>query len=250
MREYLLSVVGCLCLLPGLSAEECSQAVLARRETFYVPEGGSLSLSCVVQHCGDTWTGNWRWQNATDERFSTIRNSERHHLTNVTLSANGTRLVLNLQRVNQLDEGSYGCKVTWGEGYTDQGHLMYVNITAAVPSQRNLLHRVLVCVGAFLCLPVILGLARCVRSEVKPHPHPRTQSTHVAVHRDEPDLAPLPLPRCPVQQKHRASSHKASPKSQQNTEVLYADVSMEAPRPKRVVREPPQSTVYSSLKFS
>lgn len=116
----------------GLRAEECSQVVLAKRDVFYVPEGGSLSLSCVVQHCGDTWTGNWMWRNSTDELFSTIENSARHRLTNVHLSVNETRLDLNFLRVIQLDEGSYGCTVTWGQGDTDQGHLMYVNITAGM----------------------------------------------------------------------------------------------------------------------
>ncbi|XP_039986354.1 uncharacterized protein si:dkey-52l18.4 [Xiphias gladius] len=217
MHNYLLSAISCLCILPtGLGAEECSQVVLAKRDVFYVPEGGSLSLSCVVQHCGDTWTGNWMWRNSTDELFSTIENSARHRLTNVNLSVNETRLDLNFLRVIQLDEGSYGCTVTWGQGDTDQGHLMYVNITAAVPSQRNLLHRVLVYAGAFLCLPLILGLACC--------------------------LSPVP-------QKRSTSSHKAPPKFQQEVEVVYADISKDALRQQRATRESAQSTVYSSVKF-
>lgn len=79
----------------------------------------------------------------------------------------------------------------------------------AVPSQRSVLHRVLVCAGAFLCLPIILGLARCLSSEVKPQPLPRTLvSTHSAVYRDQPQPAPQPPPRRPVPQKRSTPSHK------------------------------------------
>ena len=74
----------------------------------------------------------------------------------------------------------------------------------AVPSQRSVLHRLLVCAGAFLCLPIILGLARCLSSEVKPQPLPRTLSTHAAVHHP----APQPPPRCPVPQKRSAPPRK------------------------------------------
>lgn len=243
---YLLGAICCLCLLyTGLSAEECSQAVLAERETLYVPAGGSLSLSCVVQHCGGAWTGNWMRRNSTDEKLIA-----RHHLTNVMLSANQTQLILNFLSVNQLDEGSYGCIVKWDQGDTEQGHLKYVNVTAAVPSQRSVLHRVLVCASASLCLPIILALARCLSSAVKPQPLPRTLSTHAAVYRDQPHPAPQPPPRCPVPQKRSTSSHKAAPKSQPKSEVVYADISQDAMRQQAATREPNQSTVYSSLRFS
>lgn len=245
MCHNLLSAISCLCLLhTGLCAEDCSQVVLAKRETFYVPAGGSLSLSCVVQHCGGAWTGNWIWRNSKDDKLSA-----RHHLTKSTLSVNQTRLILDIRSVNQLDEGSYGCIVKWAHGDTGQGHLKYVNVTAAVPSHRNVSHRVLICAGAFLCLPIILGLARCLSSEVKPQPLPRTLSTHSAIYRDQPHTAPQPLPRRPVPEKRSASSHKAAPKSHKKTEVVYADISQDALRQLGAPRTPDQSTEYSSLKF-
>ncbi|KAF0030770.1 hypothetical protein F2P81_017501 [Scophthalmus maximus] len=154
---FILKVKNTVCFLwlgmysvqrpPGLRAEECSQAVLARRGTSYVQEGGSLSLLCVVQHCGDAWTGDWMKKNSTDAKFSTVKNSDDGpHLTSVPLSENETHLVLSFPRVNRLDEGSYGCRVTWGQGITDMGHLMYVNVTAG--SSKVLKHRVIVIVGA------------------------------------------------------------------------------------------------------
>ncbi|XP_029301749.1 uncharacterized protein LOC115017449 [Cottoperca gobio] len=245
MSYHLLSAISCLCLLhTGLRAEECSQIVLAQRETLYVPAGGSLSLSCVVQHCGGAWTGDWMWRNSTDEKLIV-----KHRLTNVKLSANQSRFVLNFLSVNQADEGSYGCSVRWAEGDTELGHSKYVNVTAAVPSQRSILHRVLVCAGASLCLPIILGLARCLSSEVKPQPLPRTRSIHSAVYRNKPHPAPLPPPHCPVPQKRSSSSYKAVPKSRQKTEVVYADISQDALRQQGNTREPDKSTVYSSLRF-
>lgn len=129
----LLSIeTGSYCASPfsGVSAEQCSQAVLGKRDTKQAPEGDSLSLSCVVRHCGDTWKGNWMWTNLTDKKF--IKNSDQHSLTNVTLSANETRLLLNFLKINQSDEGYYGCKVTWSKGETEQGHLIYVNVTAGM----------------------------------------------------------------------------------------------------------------------
>ncbi|GAA6231292.1 uncharacterized protein LOC108898810 [Lates japonicus] len=226
--------------------------VLWQNETqFMCQRGGSLSLSCEVHHCGDIWTGNWMWENSTDKKSSTIKNSDRHCVTNVTISATATRLELNILRVVQSDEGSYGCRVTWGNDETDQGHLTNVNITAAVPSKRNLLHRIFICGGALLCFPIILGLARCLSSGVKPQPLPRTRSTYVAVDRDQPHPTPQPPPRRPVPKKRSASSHKVPPKSQQKIEVVYADISKDALRQQRATREPPaQSTVYSSVKFS
>ncbi|AWO99357.1 Cell adhesion molecule 3 [Scophthalmus maximus] len=245
MGDYLLgAIVIWLCFLPaGLRAEECSQAVLARRGTSYVQEGGSLSLLCVVQHCGDAWTGDWMKKNSTDAKFSTVKNSDDGpHLTSVPLSENETHLVLSFPRVNRLDEGSYGCRVTWGQGITDMGHLMYVNVTAAVPSQRKWWHRVLVYAGASLCLPVILGVARCLSSGARPRPFPRTQSTRVPCTR----VPPPP----PVRKKRGTHSHKAPPKSQQQNDVVYADISNDALGQQRAARDPPQSTVYSTVKFS
>lgn len=106
--------------------------VLAERDTFYAPAGSSLSLSCVVQHCGDTWKGNWMWRNPTDDKSRTVESSVRHILTSVVVSANETRLILNFLSVNKSDDGSYGCSVEWAQGDTDHGHLMYVNVTGGM----------------------------------------------------------------------------------------------------------------------
>ncbi|XP_070826869.1 uncharacterized protein [Chaetodon trifascialis] len=251
MGNYLLSAISWLCLLhTGVCSEECSQNVLARRDTVYAPAGSSLSLSCVVLHCGTAWNGKWIWRNPTDEKLTVVQASERHRLANVMLSANETQLILHFLSVNQSDEGFYGCSVTWDQGVIGLGHLMHVNVTAAVPTQRSVLLRVLVCVSAFLCLPIILGLAYCLSSEVKPQPLPSPLPIYAAVYRDRPHPSPQPPPRCPVPQKRSTSSYKAAPKSQQKTEVVYADISQGALGQQAAPREPAQSTVYSSLAFS
>ncbi|XP_019950867.1 uncharacterized protein si:dkey-52l18.4 [Paralichthys olivaceus] len=243
IHGYLLCAISCLCFLPaGLRAEECNQAVLARRGKLDTPEGGNLLLSCVIQHCGDPWTGIWIWKNVTDEKFSTIKNSDRRHVTNERISVNQTRLVLNFLTVRQSDEGTYGCKGTWGQGDTDLGHLIYVSITAAVPSQRIWFHRILVWAGASLCILIILGLARHLSSRVEPQPLPRPLSAHVAVYRDRPHP--------PLLQKHGSHSHSAPYSSQQKDEVVYADISKEVLGQQRATREPTlEPTVYSSVKF-
>ncbi|KAI4815442.1 uncharacterized protein [Pseudochaenichthys georgianus] len=241
MHYHLLSAISCLCLLHAV-AEECSQVVLADRETLDVPAGGSLSLSCVVQHCGGAWTGDWIRRNSTEENLIF-----RHHVTKVNLSANQTKLILNVLNVHKSDEGSYGCSVTWAQDDTEQGNLKYVNVTAAVSSQRSVLHRILVCAAAALSLPVILGLARCLSSEVKPLPLPRTRFPPSAASRNQPHPAPQ-LP--PIPMKRSTSSHKAIPMARQKTEVVYADISQDALRQPGVTKKPDQSTVYSSLRFS
>lgn len=74
---------------------------------------------------------------------------------------------------------------------------------------RTWLHRVLVCAGALLCLPLVLCLAYCLSSrDRQPQPHPRTQTTHVAEYRDQPRATPKPLPRRKVPQKSSTSSQK------------------------------------------
>ncbi|XP_071771239.2 uncharacterized protein LOC139924171 [Centroberyx gerrardi] len=255
MHGYLLITFSCLCILPGFYAEECGQTVLARRHTVYVPEGGSISLSCVVQHCEDNmWTGAWIWRKSSEDKLNDLKPNLRHRLSNVTLSPNQTRLFLKFLRANQSDEGSYGCKVTWGQGLSDLGHMVYVNITAAIPSERSVLHRVLVCVGASLCFPAVLGLARCLSSEVKPRPLPRTLSTNHrqpgASYRAQPRLAPQPPPRRPVPQQDNPSTRKATPKPKPNKELVYAALSQDALGQQRAEREPAQATVYSSLSFT
>lgn len=244
MHRYLLCAISCLCVLPaGRRAEECNRVILARREEVNIPEGNNLSLSCVVQHCGETWTGSWIWKNVTDKTFSTIKNSDRRHETNETLSGNKTRLVLTFRTVLRSDEGTYGCKVTWGQGDTDQGHLMFVNVSAAVPSGRNWLHRIAICASAFLCVPIILGLARCLSSGVKHQPLPGSQSTHAVEYKSGPRPPPRP--------KYSPHSHSGSHRSKQKYEVVYADISEDALRKQTTTREPPtEPTVYSNVKFS
>ncbi|KAE8295539.1 hypothetical protein D5F01_LYC06471 [Larimichthys crocea] len=225
MINYLLGAISCLCLLyTGVFAEECDKTVRAQRNTFSVPAGGNLSLSCVVQHCGATWKGDWI-RNSTD--FFTV----------------------------QENEGTYACRVKWDNGDIGRGHLTLLNVTAAVPSRRNAWHRVLVCASASLCLPIILGLARCLSSKVNPQPLPRTLSSHAAVNRDQPHPVPQIPARCPVPQKRSTSAHKvekkrAPPKFQQKTEVVYADISQGVLRQQGPTREPAPATVYSSLRFA
>lgn len=252
---YLLCAIGSLCFLHlGVDAEDCYNAVLARRETYHVTVGETLSLSCIVQHCGDTWSSKWIWKNSTDDTFITVKNTAQKRLTSVELSPNQTRLVLDFVRVTELDEGSYGCSVEWSQSKeVDQGHLMYVNVSAA---ERILLHRIFICSGVSLCLPVVLVLVYCLKSKVKPQPLSRklnpasAQSTAMY----EPPLhqsTPQPLPRKNPPQKTRTPSKKAPCQPKQKTEVVYADISQEALQHQQRVKKPDQpSTVYSSLRFA
>uniref|UniRef100_A0A3Q4HCD6 Ig-like domain-containing protein n=1 Tax=Neolamprologus brichardi TaxID=32507 RepID=A0A3Q4HCD6_NEOBR len=226
-RISVLRVCACACMC--LCAEECQLSILAKREMYYVPEGGILSLSCVVHHCGNNWTGAWMWENSTYDFRKPVKESERHHLTNKTISASQTKLFLNIQSVNQSDEGSYGCMVVWDTGVSENGHRTHVNITAG-PSPRKLLHRVLICACALLCLPIILELARCLSSEVKPQPLPRAQVIYEVPYPAQQTIsAPQPPPRCPV---------------------MYAVISQGALKQQGATRQPAHSaTVYSSLKF-
>lgn len=133
-------------LFLGFTAEKCSHAVIRVRETVHVPEGGRLSLSCDVQHCGDTWTG--MWIKSADEDY--FQNSDRHSFTNVTLSANTTRLHLNFLNINKSDEGSYGCKATWGQGEIGQGHFIIVNVTAGMWVTYSMLTKYIsMCISKF-----------------------------------------------------------------------------------------------------
>lgn len=112
----------------GYDAEECVTSVLAKRSSVNVPKGGTLSLSCVVQHCGDDgWTGGWGL--STEGQFLLFSPTPRHHLSKVTLTTNSTRLLMDILNVNQSDYGMYQCQITWVEGYTSVGHMTHVNIT-------------------------------------------------------------------------------------------------------------------------
>uniref|UniRef100_A0A3Q2D218 Ig-like domain-containing protein n=1 Tax=Cyprinodon variegatus TaxID=28743 RepID=A0A3Q2D218_CYPVA len=248
MFEFLLRAIVCLCFLQGGVCSACDRKLIGERGTFFVPAGSSLSLSCVVQHCGNSWDSSWTWLNATGAT-STVEKSARHFFTDVPLNTNKTKVSLKIASVIQADEGSYACKVKWRDD-EDTGHWMQVNVTKGVESQRKAWHRVMVCAGAFLCLPVILGLARCLSSEVKPQAHPRKKVLYEAVNKDRSHQPPQPLPRRPVPKKRNTPPQKAPSGSQQKSELLYADISQDALRIQKAGREPLQPTIYSSVRFS
>ncbi|XP_017294737.1 uncharacterized protein si:dkey-52l18.4 [Kryptolebias marmoratus] len=251
MYGYLFKAISCFCFFQlGLCVGTCLQGVVGKSETFYVHEGASFTLSCVVQHCGGHWTGNWTSERLTNVTSGTVKEREKYHFTHVTLSENETQLNLAILSVSQSDTGGYKCSVIWDDGSSAEGHWMHLNVTKALPVRRNPLHRVLVCAAACLCLPVILGLARCLSSKVKPQPHPSAQGIYEVVQEDASHQPPQPLPRLPVPKKHTAPTHKAALKSQPKTELVYADISQDALRKQRATREPVQSTIYSSVRFS
>ncbi|XP_047449539.1 uncharacterized protein si:dkey-52l18.4 [Mugil cephalus] len=251
MYVYLLAITSGVCIFfAGVCAKECENGVVAARETFHVPEGSSLSMSCVVEHCGNTWDGFWMWTNLTYEPLIRVNNTARHRLTRVDISANETKLVLEILPVNRIDAGDYRCSVNWDGRLTDQGHWKSVNVTAAVLSRRIFLHRVYVWIGSFLCLPIILGLARCLSSGVKPQLLPTAPVIYAAVNPERTHPAPRPPPRRSVQPKRNASSQKAPPKGNQKTEVVYADISQHALRNQGATRKPAESTVYSAVRFT
>lgn len=97
-----------------------------------MPAGGRLSLSCLVQHCGEDWIGDWVFENSTQGGSNAVKESAKHHLTQVKLSGNTAKQILELLSINQSDEGFYGCSVKWSQGDTAQGHLTYVNVTAGM----------------------------------------------------------------------------------------------------------------------
>ncbi|XP_056140113.1 uncharacterized protein si:dkey-52l18.4 [Lampris incognitus] len=257
MYGYLLIAVRFLCLLSGLHGEECSHAVLAKRDTYRVPEGDSLSLSCVVQHCGlDGWIGEWIWTQPLENKSIVLQPTPRLHLFNESLSTNQTRLLMKFLNINKSDEGLYKCSVAWGQGLTasDQGHMTSVNTFSAVTSERNVLHRVLVCVGASLCFPLFMGLARCLSLEVKPQPVPRTLSINHSQLRNlctaEACQAPQPPPRCPIAKKENTPQRKATPVPKPQKELVYAALSQDALGQERAAGGPTQATIYSSVHFS
>ncbi|XP_076000636.1 uncharacterized protein LOC142993929 isoform X3 [Genypterus blacodes] len=114
---------------------------------------------------------------------------------------------------------------------------------SAAPT-RSVLHRLLICTGAILCMPVILGLAYFMRSKVKRQPLPRATRQLQTSH------TPLPLPRSSVPQKPKRSTDKATPKSRQKAELVYAAISHDAPQQEQATTEREHATVYSSLRLS
>ncbi|XP_055082144.1 uncharacterized protein si:dkey-52l18.4 [Periophthalmus magnuspinnatus] len=262
MYSNLHWAVVCLCIYPGSADDGCFTAVLNRRATFIVASGDSLSLSCVVQHCGHPFTWRWVWTNSTDEEFSSVQSADHLRVTREDLSPAQTRLVLDLLRVREENEGSYGCSVRWETHETEQGHLMFVNVTAARPFDRTL-NRILICSAAVLCVFIALGLVFCLRSKVTPqtlrrkftsvtssHAKPRPSAeTHAPLQQS----TPRPPPRRQAREKDKMSSTKTPGPSPQKTEVVYADISQDAlvrQQQRRRLGESPQPTVYSSVRFT
>uniref|UniRef100_A0A8C6TAV6 Ig-like domain-containing protein n=1 Tax=Neogobius melanostomus TaxID=47308 RepID=A0A8C6TAV6_9GOBI len=244
----------CILLLLGADAEDCIKTILNRRETYKVVSGESLSMSCIVQHCGDQYTGKWIWKNSTHDTLDSVSRTSHHSLANASLSANKTRLILDLERVSEMDEGSYGCSVEWSSGEVSRGHLMYVNVTAAVSVDRKVPHGILICFGVALCVAVILGLAFYLRSKMKfapvasPRPMPRPAAEYqVPLHQS----TPRPPPRRNAPQKNSTSSEKAPHQPKQKTEVVYADISQDVLWQQQRVKPSKQpSIVYSSVRFA
>lgn len=237
------------------------KSVLNKREVYKVASGESLSLSCIVQHCGEQYDWKWIWKNSTDDSSRSVSTSDRHSLTSEVLSGNKMRLVLDFGGVSEEDEGFYGCYVKWTSGEVDQGHLMQVNVTAAGPSNRKVLHRILIYFGVGLCLAVVLGLGFCLRTKVRSQSLPR-KFTALTSPRPMPcpsteyqgplhQSTPQPPPRRKTPPKHSSASEQTLDQPKQETEVLYADISQDAlQRQQQMVRQSAEpSTVYSSVRF-
>lgn len=208
-----------------LKACELCSSVRASRASKFVPEGSSLELSCEVQHCGVLgWTGGWAFQEMQDTGFTPLTPSERIELSNYSSTANSTHLLIHIHNINQSDAGSYNCMITWPGQLTSNGHVTYVNVTAASVDSlgRNLSHRVLLCLSASMCFPLVLGLVWCLT-------------------RDHPPPPPVP-PRS-----YTSFSARVIPKK----ELVYAEVALKNSRRKNdCPKQVPEPTVYSSVHFS
>ncbi|XP_056466327.1 uncharacterized protein si:dkey-52l18.4 isoform X1 [Gadus chalcogrammus] len=234
---------GFSCLYTCVHAEECFQALFAKRESFHVPMGGDVLLSCVVQHCGENnWTSIWTHISTMSNKSDTTVCP--NHLTSQTLlSANKTRLVLQIQNLKKSDEGLYGCKVKWKGGGSSQGNLQSLILTAP---ERSEWHRALVLVSALLCTLLLLLMARCLSSG----PHP--VQTRCTLDTFRYNQIPQPLPRCPIPQTNNSRLSKVSSKPEEqrrtSSELVYADVALGASREPQIVQEPSQSIIYSSVR--
>uniref|UniRef100_A0AAY4ETU2 Ig-like domain-containing protein n=1 Tax=Denticeps clupeoides TaxID=299321 RepID=A0AAY4ETU2_9TELE len=165
---------------PGYGAERCF-TVRARRNFQWVAEGSSLSLACDVEHCGrDDWSGGWG--KLRGSVFAALNASSRLELHRRPLTANATRLHLNIISANQSDSGVYQCRINWPLGYSSSGHLTTVNVTEASlgGSTRPVSLRMLVYLCSALCFPLALGLAFCLcRKGAAPiPPHSSTTCKH------------------------------------------------------------------------
>ncbi|XP_016131968.1 uncharacterized protein [Sinocyclocheilus grahami] len=219
-----LTLLPFLCILKV--CELCS-SVRASRATKFVAEGGSLQLSCEVQHCGLAgWTGGWVFQELDTVGFTSLIPSERIEMSSSSSTANSTHLLLHIHNSNQSDAGAYKCLISWPQNITSSGHVTYVNVTAAAAadsSGRSLSHRVLLCFGALMCFPVVLGFVWCLTRDHHPPP---------------PPVPPRP---------RTSFAARVKPKK----ELVYAEVAVnDSRRQNDHPKQASEPTVYSSVHFS
>ncbi|XP_067221995.1 uncharacterized protein [Chanodichthys erythropterus] len=217
-----LTFLAFLCILKV--CELCS-TVRGSRASKLVAEGSSFRLSCEVQHCGVLgWTGGWEFQEMGTTGFTRLTPSERIGLSNYSSTANSTHLLVDIHNINQSDAGAYKCMITWPGQFTSSGHVTNVTVTAAAVHSpgRNLYHRVLLCLSASVCFPLVLGLVWCLT-------------------RDHPSPPPVP-PRS-----YTTFAARVKPKK----ELVYAEVALNSSRRQNdCPQQVPEPTVYSSLHFS
>ncbi|XP_052472684.1 uncharacterized protein LOC128029145 isoform X2 [Carassius gibelio] len=227
-----LTFLALLCFLKVTLSELCS-SVRASRAKRFVAEGGSLHLSCEVQHCGlPGWTGGWYFQELDRIGFTLLTPSERIKMSNYSSTANSTHLLLHIHNINQSDAGAYMCETSWPNNIISKGHLTYVNVTAAAvgagagaanSSDRSLSHRVLLCFGALMCFPVVLGFVWCLTRDHHPPP---------------PPVPPHP---------RMSYAYRVKPKQ----EVVYAEVALnDSRRQNDHPKQASEPTFYSSVHFS
>lgn len=212
-----------LCIVK--ECELCS-SVRASRASVFVAEGKELHFSCEVRHCGQAnWTGGWAFQEMQSQGFIPLTSSERIELSDYSSAVNSTHLKVHIHNVNQSDAGAYKCVITWPAGTSSNGHVTYVNVTAATrdfSESRSATNRVLLCLGSLACFLVVVGLVWCLtrlRSSPPPvPPHTRT-----------------------------SFSARVNPKN----ELVYTEVAVCNSRRRNECLEPAtEPVVYSSVHFS
>ncbi|XP_042595627.1 uncharacterized protein LOC122139829 isoform X1 [Cyprinus carpio] len=220
-----LTLLAFLCILKVGLCELCS-SVRASRATKFVAEGGNLQMSCEVRHCGlSGWTGGWVFQGLDTVVFSSLIPSERIEMSRSSSTANSTHLLLHIHNINQSDAGAYKCLISWPQNITSSGHVTFVNVTAAAAdsSGRSLSHRVLLCFGALMCFPVVLGFVWCLTRDHHPPP---------------PPVPPRP---------HTSFAARVKPIK----ELVYAEVTVnDSRRENDHPKQASEPTVYSSVHFS